>query len=128
MASMRSLHCPVMQRASILLLVAASIFWQALIGPGQGGFTVAGEHMAHAVMHWLGTPHHHHEDGGHHLDDSKDSVRHVVFGGTIGSLALTTAVTMPILPVAAGAPSGDLRPEQPPPYLDPFRRPPRSLG
>lgn len=108
--------------------MALSVFWQALIGPGQGGFTVPGENVEHAVMHRQGTPHHHHHDSGHHSDCSKDSVRHFMLDGTVGSLALMTPVTLPILLVAADRPRVDPGLERPAPYLDPFRRPPRSLA
>lgn len=69
-------------------------------------------------MHWQGTPHHHHHDVGHHSDYSKDSVRHFLLDGTVGSLALMTPVTLPILLVAAEPPRVDPGLERPAPYLD----------
>lgn len=78
-----------MHRRAVVLLMLIAMVWQtvALARPGVALDVFADRE--HAALHWHGDGHHHHGDGSYHLDDSNESVQHVLSdhgSGTAGPL------------------------------------------
>lgn len=81
--------------------------------------------LQHAALHWQGEAHHHHEDGSYHLDDSKESVQHVVTDHLSVSLAMAAPSLHELPSLGSAAPGGLRATPVPNPTLDGLLRPPR---
>ena len=102
-----------------------AIFWQSVATARVGSTVNAMADLEHATLHWQEKAHHHHEDGSYHLDDSKESVQHVVTENLNASLALAVASPYNFLPLGSAAPSGLHEQLAPHPALAGLFRPPR---
>lgn len=67
-----------MRRRAVVFFMLIAMIWQtvALARPGPAVDVFADRE--HAALHWQGDGHHHHGDGSYHLDDSNESVQHVL--------------------------------------------------
>nr|WP_312379215.1 hypothetical protein [Delftia acidovorans] len=113
-----------MRRKFALALMLLSILWQSLAFGGQAAAFADVYEVGHLSMHSLSKAHHHH-DGLLVMDDSDESLQHVVADGSVSSPFLWTAASFAFIPSdSARPPMVDERP-LPPPLLDGLRRPPR---
>lgn len=111
--------------AAILLFV---IFCQpfAMASQGVGVCHAGAEDLAHAMLHWEGTPHHHPDSSGaYHQDDSEESVQHVLSDMGANAPALLHTELVPLLSERPPSPAATSDFAGPPLYLDGPRRPPR---
>ncbi|URI09389.1 hypothetical protein MW290_27885 [Aquincola tertiaricarbonis] len=114
-----------MQRRAVLLVMLFAIFWQS-VALGRVGSTVnALADAQHTALHWQEEGHHHHDDGSYHLDDSNESVQHVLSDHLSATAAFTTAVAHGLPLLASPAPNGLHETPVPDPTLDGLLRPPR---
>ncbi len=117
-----------MRRTAILFVTIIAMLWQSVAVARDGLLMDAAADLAHAVLHWHGQSHHHHDDGNFHLDDSTESVQHV-----LGDPVCTTALPM-VVAMHGFAPPGSLAPlgwreaGVPDPAPDGLLRPPRFLS
>lgn len=80
---------------------------------------------SHLALHVQKKAHHHHEDGSITVDESKESIKHVVLDGTSGAAADLAARPLSSYILEASAPPiADERPTLDP-YLPRLRRPPK---
>lgn len=112
------------RRYSVLFFILLAL-WQSVTAVGLGVLFEREHQLPHIALHWESTGHHHSDDGAYQVDDSQDSVQHVLGDSCHACAALLVAAPAPalaqasqsIVPVATGiAPSPD--PEG-------LRRPPR---
>lgn len=103
-----------------------AMLWQS-VALGRAGSTVnALADMAHAALHWQEQGHHHHEDGSYHLDDSPESVQHVINDHPSATVALLVTALHDFPPLASAAPGGLNKSLLPDPDPEGLLRPPRS--
>lgn len=102
-----------------------AILWQSVAMARVGSTVNAMADLTHASLHWQGEAHHHHDDGSYQLDDSKESVVHVMTDHLNASLALAASLHdfPPFL--GSAAPDGLHAQRLPNPSLDGPLRPPR---
>ena len=82
--------------------------------------------MEHTTLHWQEEGHHHHEDGAYHLDDSPESVQHVIGDHVSASAALLASASYDFPSLASALPGGLHKTPVPDPDLEGLLRPPRS--
>ena len=114
-----------MRRLTVLLLMLFAMLWQPVALARAGSTMNALVDFAHVMLHWQEAGHHHHEDGSYHLDESSESVQHILsdHGSSIAALAMGAPQDFPVLGSAA---PGDLQKTLlPNPTLDGLLRPPR---
>ncbi len=101
------------------------MLWQsaALARPGSTVNVLAD--LEHAALHWQEQGHHHHDDGSYHVDDSNESVQHVIADHLTASAALMASIDHDLLSAPSELPSGLQERPAPHPYLDGLLRPPR---
>lgn len=114
-----------MRRTSVILAVLFAMFWQsmALARPGSTVNVLAD--LEHAALHWQEEGHHHHDDGSYHLDDSNESVQHVIADHVSASAGLVTSVGHGFPSANSVSPRGLHEGLVPHPFLDGLLRPPR---
>jgi hypothetical protein len=67
-----------MQRAAVLVLFMVAFLWQS-VGMARVGPTIdLLGNIEHAALHENDEGHHHHDDGSLHVDDSAESMQHVI--------------------------------------------------
>ncbi|MBI5722274.1 MAG: hypothetical protein HZC37_31750 [Burkholderiales bacterium] len=114
-----------MRRPIVLLAVLIAMLWQS-VALARSGFTVnAPGDLRHAALHWQGAAHHHHEDGSFHLDDSSESIQHLIADHLTAAPALPSASAHDFSAARSGSLAtvhDDLAPQ---PFLDGLLRPPR---
>jgi len=115
-----------MRRSAVLFLILFGMLWQSLALARVGSTVNVLADAAHAALHWQGENHHHHADGSYHLDDSKESVHHVVIDHLSASLAMTTPSSQNFAPLGSAAHGGLRETRVPNPTLDGLLRPPRA--
>ncbi len=114
-----------MRRIAVLLAVLFAMLWQsgALARPGSTVNVLVD--VEHAALHWQEQGHHHHDDGSTHVDNSNESLQHLIADHVTASAALMAATGQNFLSVPAEAPSGLHERPAPHPFLDGLLRPPR---
>jgi hypothetical protein len=117
-----------MPRRFALVLLLLSAFWQTFAIAGQATALADAQEIAHAVLHWQEQAHHHHDDGSVALDDSDESLQHVVADSCLGSSAVWATTSFTFATVVGARPllANELLP--PGPHLDGLRRPPRLIA
>lgn len=115
-----------MRRPAVLILMLLAMLWQsvAMARVGSTANVLAG--LEHTSLHWQDTTHHHHEDGAYHLDDSTESVQHML-GEQLSVGAVFTLESSRDFPRLGSSTPGGLQ-DAPAahPFLDGLLRPPRS--
>jgi len=114
-----------MRRRLALVLLLLSAFWQAFAIAGHTTALADAQDMAHAMLHWQEEAHHHHDDGSVALDDSEESMQHVVADGCIGHTAVWSATSFTFAPAASPRPLVANELPRPGPHPDGLRRPPK---
>lgn len=103
-----------------------AMLWQSMAMARVGSTVNVLANLEHAALHWQGEAHHHHEDGSYNLDDSNESVRHVVTDHLSVSLEMAAPASHDF-PVLGSALQADVRTAAfPNPTLDGLLRPPRT--
>lgn len=116
-----------MPRRVLALLLILTTLWSAAVQAAAG--LAPGDSIAHAVLHWAGASHHHHDDeAGYHVDDSAESVQHVLADQAFGAPALPSDCFRPAAHAEPAVPHGHLASAGPAPFLDGPLRPPRQLS
>lgn len=115
-----------MGRSAVILALLFAMLWQSVALARVGSTVNALADLEHAALHWQDAAHHHHEDGSYQLDDSTDSVRHVLIdpvGTTAALLASPSSAFSPLGSTAPGSPHVEPVPN---PTFDGLLRPPRT--
>lgn len=114
--------------ATVLLFF---VFCQTL-AVGAQGMTLGHaetEENQHALLHWEGVAHHHSENGSTHLDNSDESVQHMLTDMVLGAGAvLLPAPLASFLPERSPPPRAASESSGPLTYPDGPRRPPRLIA
>lgn len=113
-----------MGRFATVLAVLFAMLWQAGAPVRSAAPDLAD--LEHAALHWHETSHHHRADGSFHLDDSAESVQHVLSDSATASAAPPSPVSNILAPLGSAAPGGLHERIVPAPTLDGLLRPPRS--
>jgi hypothetical protein len=114
-----------MRRTTVLLVMLFAMLWQSVALARAGSTVNALADLAHATLHWQEEGHHHHEDGSYHVDNSNESVQHVLSDHVSAAAALMVSSPQPLPPPGSTAPSGLHETRVPNPVLDGLLRPPR---
>jgi len=114
-----------MSRLTLLFVMLTAMLWQSVAMARIGSTVNALADIEHAALHWQEKGHHHHEDGSYHLDDSKESVQHVVTDHLSASLEMAAPSSHHFSPLGSAAPCGLHETPVPNPTLDGPLRPPR---
>ena len=114
-----------MRRTAILIAMLFAMLWQSVALARVGSTVNVLADLEHAALHWQEEQHHHHDDGSYHLDDSKDSVQHVLCDHVTANGALLLTASHDFPPLGSAAPEGLHERLVPDPPLDGLLRPPR---
>ena len=114
-----------MRRTAVLLSVLFAMLWQSVALARPGSIVNVLADSDHAAMHWQEEGHHHHDDGSYHVDDSNESVQHVIADHVTASAALMASTDQDFLLAPSESPSGLHERPAPHPFLDGLLRPPR---
>ncbi len=115
-----------MRRSAVLLVVLFALFWQTVAMASVGVTSNARADMEHTALHWLEEGHHHHEDGSYHLDDSKESVQHMLCDHNCATVALLVTSSHDFPPVGSVTPGGPRIAPVSDPDPEGLLRPPRD--
>ena len=113
-----------MNRVVIAIALMLALLWQSF-GLARAGSTGEAADREHAAFHWQGEGHHHHDDGAYHVEDSSDSVRHLLTDHVTASLGLLLGTATSFPPTGSVRPGTELRSGSPHPDPDGLFRPPR---
>lgn len=103
-----------------------AMLWQSVAMARVGATAHAVADLEHAALHWQEEGHHHHADGSYHLDDSTESVQHVLSDHVSAAAALVASSSQGFPPLGSAALGGLHDTLVPNPTLDGLFRPPRS--
>lgn len=115
-----------MRRSAVVLVMLFAMLWQSVALARVGSTVNVLADSGHTALHWQEEGHHHDEDGSYHLDDSIESVLHVLSDHVSATAALLIAAAHDIRPLGSAAPAGLHATPMPNPPLDGLLRPPRS--
>jgi hypothetical protein len=114
-----------MQRAAILVLFMVAFLWQSVgmarVGPA---IDLLGD-IEHAVLHQNDEGHHHHDDGSLHIDDSAESMQHVIADQLHFPAALLCDSRSGLTDTTSGSPPAMRARAAADAFLDGLLRPPR---
>ncbi|OGA99552.1 MAG: hypothetical protein A3E25_12650 [Burkholderiales bacterium RIFCSPHIGHO2_12_FULL_69_20] len=116
-----------MRRSAVLCLLLFAMLWQSVAMARVGSSVNVMTDLEHAALHWQEESHHHRDDGSHQLDDSNESMQHVLNDHVSATTALLVTVTQAVPPLGSAAPGGLRAIAVTSPVLDGLLRPPRSL-
>lgn len=114
-----------MRQSTVLLLMLFAMLWQSVAMARVGSTVNVLADLEHAALHWQAEAHHHHEDGSYHLDDSNESVRHVVTDHLSVSLEMAAPESHDFPALGSAVHGGVGTTAFPNPTLDGLLRPPR---
>ena len=114
-----------MRRTAILLTMLFAMLWQSVALARIGSPVNPLADLAHAALHWQGAGHHHHDDGSYQLDDSSESIQHVVTDHAGAPLALAPSPCHAVPSTGSATPVSLDNRAVPDPTLDGLLRPPR---
>jgi len=102
-----------------------AMLWQSVAMARVGSTVNALADLEHAALHWQEEGHHHHEDGSYHLDDSKESLQHLVTDHLNASLALAASSSHDFPSLGSAVPGALREAAVPEPDIEGPLRPPR---
>jgi hypothetical protein len=112
-------------RAVIAFVLLLTLLWQSAGLAHAASTADAAAGLGHAALHWQEEGHHHHDDGSYHVEDSADSVQHLLadqVGASVGLLVERKTA----FPAGASSRPGTEHPAASPhPDPDGLFRPPR---
>ncbi|SER52762.1 hypothetical protein SAMN02982919_02552 [Giesbergeria anulus] len=110
-----------------IFFLLLSFFWQAVAVAGQIPAFASTEEREHAVLH-LQEAGHHHKDGAVSIDQSSDSVLHLV-SDSLPSASLDTSLSSVFVPDwTSASPLEWVTAKLPYPILEGPRRPPKHIA
>jgi len=115
-----------MRRIPVVVVMLIAMLWQSVAMARIGSTVNVLADLEHAALHWAQEAHHHHEDGSYHLDDSNESVQHLVIDHLSASLAMAAPASHDLPPIGSAPHGGLYEAALPSPTLDGLLRPPRS--
>ena len=115
-----------MRRCVVLFLTLFAMLWQTLAVARVGSTVNALIDIEHTALHWQQEGHHHHEDGSYHLDDSNESVQHLISDQVSATVALLVSSSHDFALQGSAAPGDQHEASVPEPALEGLLRPPRS--
>ena len=117
-----------MHRRLGIFFLLLSFFWQAIAVAGQIPAFASDEEREHAVLHLQEAGHHHHDDGAVSIDQSSDSVLHLV-SDHLPSASLDTFQSSVFVPDwCSSSPPTLVTAKLPYPVLEGPRRPPKHIA
>ena len=117
-----------MRRGLVFLLLFMTLASQCLAIVGRADALSQVEHDSHAVLHMKGQAHHHLEDGSLQVDDSDESVRHLMVDCLLTAPgALPSLLAWPLQVMSSPPTSRDEQPAAEP-DLAGLKRPPRAAS
>ena len=115
-----------MPRSAVILVMLVAMLWQSVALARVGSSVNTFADLAHTALHWQDKAHHHHDDGSYHLDDSSESVHHLICDHLCATVALLVS-TSPAIPILGStAPGAPQKAPVPDPDPEGLLRPPRS--
>lgn len=117
-----------MRRSAVVLLMLFAMLWQSVAMARVGSTVNVLADGGHAALHWQDVGHHHLDDGSLHVDDSSESVQHVVGDHVSAPAALLTPSACSFPPLGSAGPHGLLGAIAPHPFLEGPLRPPRPAS
>lgn len=102
-----------------------AMLWQGMVLARPGSTVNALADLEHAALHWQEAGHHHHDDGSYHVDDTSESVQHVIADHLWTTAALFAAAGQEFPPATSASPRGLHEGPPPHPFLEGPLRPPR---
>lgn len=115
-----------MRRTSVLLVLLFAMLWQTVALARAGSTVNALVDLEHTALHWQEVGHHHQEDGSYRLDDSPESVQHVITDHVSASAALLVSMSHDFPRAGSAVPGGRQKASMPDPDPEGLLRPPRS--
>lgn len=116
-----------MRKWFVPLLVAFSMLWQSMATAQVDAALPNSAEWVHSVLHWEAEGHHHHDDGSWHLDDSAESIHHVMCDHLSNPVALPQSVVHTQVQGAQMSAPSYVRSGLPAPHLEGPLRPPRLI-
>ncbi|MBA4261576.1 MAG: hypothetical protein C0443_06015 [Comamonadaceae bacterium] len=117
-----------MRRYTVIFVTLFAMLWQSVALARVGSMVAPLADRVHASLHWQEEGHHHHEDGRYHLDDSSESVQHLLTDHLSTAAELMVAASPGFLPLGSVAPDDLYEAPVPNPASDGLLRPPRSAA
>lgn len=114
-----------MKRATTVVLLLIAMLWQSVAMARVGSTVNPVSDLAHAVMHWQDEGHHHHDDGTYHVDESSESVQHLITDHSCTSVALLPDMPAEMPDMGSALPRTRCESAGPNPFLAGPLRPPR---
>jgi hypothetical protein len=113
-----------MKRVATITLLLIAMLWQS-VGMTRAGAWSPVSDLVHTVMHWQNEGHHHHDDGTYHVDDSTESVQHLIADHSSATVGLLTSAPTELPVMRSASPDVRLERPGPSPFLGGPLRPPR---
>lgn len=114
-----------MRRMFSALLLLAVLVWQTVSVAEQGPLRKHSEEQAHAQLHWQQTEHHHHDDGSVQMDDSAESIQHLVADAALSFVAIWSSASTQVDFFRPPPPASSAAAGIPDPNPERIKRPPR---
>jgi hypothetical protein len=116
-----------MRRAAVMFILL-TLLWQSAMSFQVGaGRQLLGD-LQHAALHWIDEGHHHHDDGSYHVDESDESIAHLLSDHAGATAALLPHADTSIPAAEAGGVVSIEPRAGPPPCLAGPLRPPRRTA
>lgn len=115
-----------MRRYTVIFVTLFAMLWQSVALARMGPVVSPLADRVHASLHWQEEGHHHHADGHYHLDDSSESVQHLLTDHVSTTAELMAASSQDFQPLGSIAPDSLYKAPVPNPTPDGLLRPPRS--
>ena len=115
-----------MRRSAVLFVMLFAMLWQSVALARVGSTVNALADQEHTALHWQEVSHHHPEDGSLQMDDSKESVQHVLSDHVSATTALMVTTPHDFASLGSAAPADLHGTRVPNPTLDGLLRPPRA--
>ena len=112
-------------RAVIAFVLLLTMLWQSFGLAHSGSTVAAAADLEHAKLSSQDEGHHHHDDGTYHVEDSADSVQHLLTDHVTAHLGLILVTATSFLPTGSARHGTDHPLASPHPDLDGLFRPPR---
>jgi hypothetical protein len=113
-------------RVIVIFTMLAAVIWQSAL-TRFGLPADAQQTSQHTAMHWQEQGHHHHDDGSFHLDDTPESMQHVLTDQP-NVVAVLGVAPRHGLPSDSASPDSYISTRLPHPHLDGPLRPPRDFS
>ena len=117
-----------MSRPGIILILLFAMLWHAVALARNGPMLGAVADLSHFELHWQDEGHHHHDGGDKHVDDSAESVQHLVSDHVTASDGLLPGVSSTVHRTTSALPKPDDEAPGPHPLLDGAFKPPRMTA